>query len=265
MRRTAPEPLAAKVPEITALFWLIKILTTGMGEATSDYLGETNLVLGGIVGVGGLVLALRLQLRRRGYHAPTYWFAVVMVAVFGTIAADVVHVVLALPYAVTTCLYAAATGAVLSYWYRTEGTLSIHSIRTRRRERLYWTTVLLSFALGTAAGDLTALALHLGFLPSGWLFLAAIAVPLVAWRAGLNGTAAFWPAYVLTRPLGASFADWLGKDHSIGGGLGYGDGLVSLVALGLIVVLVAVVTVTRSDIQPAALDAPALPDGALSN
>ncbi|MCW2674604.1 MAG: hypothetical protein JWP14_3193 [Frankiales bacterium] len=266
MRRTAVEPLAAKVPEITALFWVIKVLTTGMGEATSDYLGQTNLALGGVVGVGGLALAMWLQLRSRRYHAPTYWFAVAMVAVFGTIAADVVHVVLALPYAVTTCLYAAATAAVLTYWYRTEGTLSIHSIRTRRRERLYWTTVLLSFALGTAAGDLTALALHWGFLASGWLFLGAIAVPLVAWRAGLNGTAAFWSAYVLTRPLGASFADWLGKDHRIGGGLGYGDGLVSVVALGLIVVLVGVVTSTRSDVQrEEARDAPVVRDDALSH
>jgi uncharacterized membrane-anchored protein len=246
MRR---EPLAPKVPEITALFWVIKVLTTGMGEATSDYLGETNLILGGVVGIGGLVLALRWQLRRRDYSAPTYWFAVVMVAVFGTIAADVVHVVLQLPYAVTTVGYALATAVVFAVWYRSEGTLSIHSIVTARRERFYWTTVLLSFALGTAAGDLTALALHWGFLTSGYLFLGAIAVPLVLWRLGLNGTAAFWPAYVLTRPLGASFADWLGKDHRIGGGLGYGDDVVSLVALALIAVLVALVHATKSDVQ----------------
>jgi len=249
LARMRREPLAPKVPEITALFWVIKVLTTGMGEATSDYLGETNLVLGGVVGIGGLVLALRWQLRRRDYSAPTYWFAVVMVAVFGTIAADVVHVVLQLPYAVTTVGYAVATATVFALWYRSEGTLSIHSIVTARRETFYWTTVLLSFALGTAAGDLTALALHWGFLTSGFLFLVAIAVPLLLWRLGLNGTAAFWPAYVLTRPLGASFADWFGKDHRIGGGLGYGDDVVSLVALALIAVLVAVVTVTKSDVQ----------------
>src|SRR5438270_12873628 len=115
-----------------------------MGEATSDYLGETSLVLGGVVGVGGLVLALWWQLRRREFHAPTYWFAVVMVAVFGTIVADVVHVVLALPYVVTTIGYAVATGVVFVLWYRSEGTLSIHSILTRRRELFYWTAVLLS-------------------------------------------------------------------------------------------------------------------------
>ena len=236
------------------MFWVIKVLTTGMGESTSDYLGQTNLVLGGVVGVGGIVLAMRWQLRRRAYHAPTYWFAVMMVAVFGTIAADVVHVVLRLPYAVTTTLYAMATGAVFLLWYRSEGTLSIHSIVTARRERFYWTAVLLSFALGTAAGDLTALALHWGFLASGWLFLAAIAVPFVLWRLRLNGTAAFWPAYVLTRPLGASFADWLGKPHRIGGGLDYGDGVVSLVALAVIAVLVGYVAVTRTDVQRAPHD-----------
>jgi uncharacterized membrane-anchored protein len=249
MRPLTREPLAAKVPEITALFWVIKVLTTGMGEAASDGLGQTSLVLGGVVGVGGLALALWLQLRSRTYHAPTYWFAVVMVAIFGTIAADVVHVILGLPYAVTTVGYALATAAVFALWYRSEGTLSIHSIYTSRRELFYWTTVLLSFALGTAAGDLTALALHWGFLASGWLFLALIAVPLLLWRSGLSGTAAFWPAYVLTRPLGASFADWLGKEHTKGGGLGYGDSPVALVALAVIAALVALVTVTRSDIQ----------------
>ncbi len=249
MRSLTREPLAPKVPEIAALFWVIKVLTTGMGEATSDYLGETNLVLGGIVGVGGLALALRWQLRRREYHAPTYWFTVIMVAVFGTIAADVAHKILGLPYALTTIGYALATAAVFALWYRSEGTLSIHSIVTTRRELFYWTAVLLSFALGTAAGDLTALALHWGFLTSGWLFLGLIAVPFVLWRLGLNGTAAFWPAYVLTRPLGASFADWLGKDPSKGHGLGYGDGPVSLVALAVIAVLVAYVSVTRSDVQ----------------
>jgi uncharacterized membrane-anchored protein len=253
MRRVASEPLAAKVPEITTLFWVIKVLTTGMGESTSDFLGETSLVLGGVIGVGGLVLALILQLRSPRYHAPTYWFAVVMVAVFGTIAADVVHVVLRLPYQVTTAGYGLATVAVFLCWYRSERTVSIHSIITRRRELFYWTTVLLSFALGTAAGDLTALALHWGFLASGWLFLGFILVPLVLWRLGMNGTAAFWPAYVLTRPLGASFADWLGKPHRIGDGLGYGDAIVSAVALAMIVVLVAVVSVTRSDVQDADL------------
>jgi uncharacterized membrane-anchored protein len=245
------EPLAAKVPEITILFWVIKILTTGMGEATSDYLGNTNLILAGIIGVGGFALALWLQLRVRRYIAVTYWFAVIMVAVFGTIAADIFHVALGVPYVVSTAFYAIVLAAIFVLWYRSEGTLSIHSIYTRRRETYYWLTVLATFALGTAAGDLTATEMHLGFFASGVIFGIAILVPLVAWRLGLNAVAAFWIAYVLTRPLGASVADWLGKEHKIGGGLGYGDGTVAGIALVIIAILVAYVAITRRDIQPA--------------
>lgn len=250
MRRRLLEPLAPKVPEISLLFWIIKVLTTGTGEAASDYLGETSLVLGGVVGVGGFAWAMLRQLRARRYHAPTYWTAVLMVAVFGTIAADVVHVVLDVPYALSTAGYALVTAGLFVYWQRTEGTLSIHSIVTTRREVLYWATVLSTFALGTAAGDLTALALHWGFLPSGLLFLAVIGLPLLAWRVGLNATAAFWTAYVLTRPLGASFADWLGKPASRGGGLGYGDATVVGLSLLVIAVLVARLAATGADVQP---------------
>lgn len=232
-------PVAAKVPEITALFWLIKILTTGMGEAASDGLGETSLVLGGIVGVGGFFLALWLQLRSDRYHAPTYWSCVSMIAVFGTIMADLLHVATGLSYYVTSVFYALVVAGLFTWWHRSEGTLSIHHIDTRRRERFYWATVLASFALGTAVGDLTGLTMHLGFLASGWLFLGAILVPLLAWRLGAGATLCFWTAYVLTRPLGASFADWIGKDHAIGGGLGFGD--LKLVAL-LVLAIAALVT-----------------------
>jgi uncharacterized membrane-anchored protein len=257
------EPIAAKVPAITALFWVIKILTTGMGEATSDFLGEVNLVLAGVVGLGGFCLALWLQIRGRRYVAPLYWFAVVMVAVFGTMAADGLHVGLGIPYQFTTLLYAVAVALVFWLWHRTEGTLSIHSIVTRRREIYYWITVFATFALGTATGDLTATTLNLGFLASGVLFAVAILVPLVAWRLGANPVLAFWIAYVLTRPLGASFADWLGKPHDIGG-LNFGDGTVAGVATLVIVALVGYVTIRRTDVQPdeiaaRASDAPAPP------
>jgi uncharacterized membrane-anchored protein len=224
------------VPQITALFWVIKILTTGMGEAASDGLGETSLVLGGVVGVGGFGLALWLQLRRPDYHAPTYWFCVSMVAVFGTIMADVLHVATGLSYYITSAFYAAVVAVLFTRWHRSEGTLSIHHIDTPRRERFYWGTVLATFALGTAVGDLVGLTMHLGFLSAGLLFSAAIVVPLVAWRLGVNATLCFWTAYVLTRPLGASLADWLGKDHDIGGGRGYGD----LPVTGVLVVAIAV-------------------------
>jgi uncharacterized membrane-anchored protein len=249
LRPSRREPLAAKVPEITALFWLIKILTTGMGEATSDYLGNSNLVIAGIVGVGGFVAALWLQFRTQRYVAGIYWLAVIMVAVFGTIAADAVHVALGVPYAVSTAFYAVVLAVVFFLWHRSEGTLSIHSILTRRRETYYWITVLATFALGTAAGDLTATEMNLGFFTSGVIFGVAILVPLIAWRFGLNAIAAFWVAYVLTRPLGASFADWLGKPHNVGGGVGFGDGTVAGVALIVIAVLVAYAAITRRDIQ----------------
>jgi uncharacterized membrane-anchored protein len=246
-----PEPVAAKVPEVTALFWTIKILTTGMGEAASDFFANTNLVLGGLVGVGGFALALWLQLRSTRYSAARYWFAVGMVAVFGTMVADILHVATDLSYWVTSAFYAAAVAACFAVWRRSEGTLDIHSILTSRRELFYWASVLATFALGTAVGDLTGLTIGLGFFASGVLFTVAILVPLVAWRLGANAVAAFWTAYVLTRPLGASFADWLGKDHSVGGGLGFGDGSVTVVALVLIALLVVFVARSGRDVQPA--------------
>ena len=240
------EPWAVKVPAVTVLFWVIKVLTTGTGEAASDWLGNTNLVLAGVVGLGGIVLALRLQLRSTRYRPAVYWFAVAMVAVFGTMAADVIHVVLGVPYSISTAFWATVTAVVLVLWRRSEGSLSIHTITTPRRERFYWATVLSTFALGTAAGDLTADQLELGFLLSGVLFAAVMLVPALGWaKLGMNSVLAFWFAYVITRPLGASFADWFGKPHSFGGGLGYGDGTVTLVASILIVLLVGYLSLTH--------------------
>lgn len=250
----ACEPLAAKVPEITALFWVIKVLTTGMGESTSDYLAGLNLILAGVVGVAGFALAMWLQFRTVRYVAAVYWFAVAMVAVFGTMAADGLHVGLGVPYVGSTIFYGLAVAVTFVLWHRSEGTLSIHSIVTRRRETYYWTTVLLTFALGTAAGDMTATEMHLGFLASGVLFAVAIIVPALAWwRFRLNAVTAFWAAYVVTRPLGASFADWLGKPHARTG-LGWGDGPVSGVATTIIVLLVVYVARTRKDIQSPLVD-----------
>ncbi|BEP13532.1 membrane protein [Acidothermaceae bacterium B102] len=245
------QPRAAKVPEITALFWVIKILTTGMGEATSDWMGGISIALAAGVGLIGFIVAMWLQFRTPRYVAAIYWFAVMMVAVFGTMTADGPHKVLGIPYAVTTAGYAIVLAAVFTVWHRSEGTLSIHSIVTRRRETFYWLTVLATFALGTAVGDWTAVSLHLGFFSSGVLFGVAILVPLAAWSFfDLNAVAAFWCAYVLTRPLGASFADWLGKPHSKAGGLGYGDGLIAGIATIVIGVLVGYLAFARNDIQP---------------
>jgi uncharacterized membrane-anchored protein len=248
-RAEALEPLAAKVPEITVMFWVLKLLTTGMGESMSDFLGSVSVPLAGIVGISGLWLALRLQLRTREYRAPFYWFAVMMVAVFGTMAADGLHDGTSLPYPVTTVLYGLLTAGVFLLWYRSEGTLSIHSITTRRRERYYWAAVFATFALGTAAGDLTATYLSLGFFGSVVLFASIISIPAFAWwRSLMNPIVAFWFAYIITRPLGASFADWFSKPPSITG-LGLGDGTVSAIALAVFVVLVTYVSIAKRDIQ----------------
>jgi uncharacterized membrane-anchored protein len=235
-----PEPLAVKVPQITVLFWVIKVLTTAMGEAASDFLVSVNIALAGLVGAVGFGLAMWWQLPARRYGAWAYWFAVAMVAVFGTMAADGLHVELGLPYAVTTIGYATVLAVVFALWRRSEGTLSIHSITTRRRETFYWLTVLATFALGTAVGDLTATTFKLGYFASGVLFAVVIAVPALGWwRLGFNPVFAFWFAYVITRPLGASFADWFAKPHSVGHGLGVGGGPVTAISALAIAGLVA--------------------------
>jgi uncharacterized membrane-anchored protein len=242
------EPVLAKVPEITLIFWVLKLITTGMGEAMSDFMGQQSIPLAAAVGIGGFWLAMRLQLKRKAYSAPYYWFAVMMLAVFGTMVADGIRDGAGIGYGVTTPLFALVVAGIFAWWYRTEGTLSIHSITTRRRERFYWAAVLATFALGTAAGDLTAYSLQLGFWASVVLFAAAITVPGILWRRGsMHPIAAFWFAYIVTRPLGASFADGFSKPA--GGGLNLGDGTVSAIALIAFVALVGWVARTRRDVQ----------------
>jgi len=234
-----------KVPAITALFWVIKILTTGQGEAASDYLVHTispYLAVG--IGFAGFAIALSLQLAVTRYLAAPYWLAVLMVAVFGTMCADAAHIELHLQYWISASICAAGLVVIFGLWRRVEGTLSIHSVRTRRRELFYWAAVLATFAMGTAVGDLTAYSLHLGFLVSGLVFTAAFAVPFLARHAGAGEVLTFWAAYILTRPLGASYADWLGVPHALGG-LDLGRGTVSIVLTLAIVVLVAYLSVTE--------------------
>jgi uncharacterized membrane-anchored protein len=245
------EPLAAKVPEIGLVFWALKLLSTGMGEAMSDALGQRSVPIAGAVGVFGMGFAFWLQFRMRRYRAPVYWFTVMMVAIFGTMVADGVRDGAGLSYAVTTPVFAAITGAIFLFWWRSEGTLSIHTIVTRRRERFYWAAVLATFALGTAAGDLTAYSLNLGFFESAALFAVLISIPALAWwRGRLDPIVAFWAAYVVTRPLGASFADGFSKPSATSG-LGLGDATVSLIAFAVFVLGVAYVAIRKHDIQPA--------------
>jgi uncharacterized membrane-anchored protein len=239
---------AVKVPQIIALFWVVKVLTTAMGESVSDYaVHRFDPVLAVLCGFVVFAAALVLQLVVPRYVPWVYWLTVAMVAVFGTMAADVTHVRFGVPYGVSSTVFSIVLAAVFVAWYRVEHTLSIHSVDTLRRELFYWATVAATFALGTAAGDLTAVTLQLGYFWSGVLFAGLMLVPLVGWRfLRFNAIAAFWFAYVLTRPLGASFADWLGKPTSYGG-LGYGDGVVGGTLAVCIVALVGYLQVSKAD------------------
>jgi uncharacterized membrane-anchored protein len=244
-----PGPVAVKVPEITLLFWVVKILTTAGGEAASDYLSLGSKLTGAAVETGLLVIALVWQFRTRRYVAAAYWSLAYAIAIFGTGVSDTLHLVLGIPYAGTSLLWAVVLAVVFWRWQRSEGTLSIHSITTRRRECYYWVTVFVTFALGTALGDFTATALGLGYLASGIMFGVIIVIPAVAWsRFGMNPIAAFWFAYVVTRPLGASFADYFSKPRALSGA-GFGDGRTAVITAILVAIGVGYLAVTRRDIQ----------------
>lgn len=239
-----------KVPEITIFFWIIKVLTTGMGEVASDYLANhiDPVIAVAIAGIA-LVASLVLQISVRRYVQWIYWLTVIMVSIFGTMAADVLHVGLGIPYIASTIFFMVTLTIIFIIWYLSEKTLSIHSIFTRRREFFYWAVILTTFALGTAAGDMTATTMHLGYLYSGVLFAVLIAIPALAyWLLSLNEIFTFWFAYIITRPLGASFADWMGVPYDRGG-LGLGTGVVSICLTIIIVALISYITITRKDVK----------------
>lgn len=242
-----------RVPDPSPIFWVAKAVSTALGEAVSDFsIRALDPVVAVLLGFAFFVLALAWQLTRRRYLPGAYWLAVAAVGVFGTMAADVVHVVIGLPYAASAALYALALASVFVLWRRREGTLSVHDVTTTRRELFYWAAVVGTFALGTAVGDLTAVTFGLGYLPSVAVFAVLIAVPIIAWRmAWWIGVFAFWFAYVLTRPLGASVADWLGKPVDEGG-VGVGTGWVSFALTAVMVVLVVVMRARRGSPAPAA-------------
>lgn len=250
--RIFPAPLAAKVPEVIFLFWVTKILTTAGGEAASDYLKNWGNIKGGGTEVLGFLVALVLQFGTRRYRAFAYWFLAYTIATFGTGVSDFLHLDVHIPYAGTTLLWAVVLAAIFWLWQRSEGTLSIHSITTQRREAFYWATVFATFALGTALGDFTATSLNMGYLTSGIVFSVIIFLPALAWwKLGLNAVAAFWMSYIVTRPLGASFADYLSKPHSLSG-IDFGDWQTALVFIVVTLGFVIYLAVTRPDIQRAA-------------
>lgn len=250
----APELMAAmlnKVPAVTLVFWIIKIMSTTVGETGADYLavhvGLGTAVTGGIM-VALLAGALILQLRSRRYAPWVYWLTVVLVSVVGTQITDGLTDGLGISLYASTTAFALALAAVFAIWYWRERTLSVHTITTTRRELFYWAAILFTFALGTAAGDLATEALGLGFRVGVLAFGALIAAIAIAWRFGLNSVLAFWLAYILTRPLGASLGDLLSQSPTYGG-FGLGTVGTSLMFLAVIVSLVVFISVrpTRGD------------------
>ncbi|MFD4528667.1 hypothetical protein ACFWP7_33070 [Streptomyces sp. NPDC058470] len=240
-----------KVPEVTAYFWIIKVLCTTVGETAADLLNEK---LGlGLTGVSLLMSALLavvlvVQFRTKAYRPGVYWSAVALISVVGTLISDNLTDNLGVPLTTSTTVFAVALAVVFVAWYRSERTLSIHSIDTPRRESFYWLAVLFTFALGTAAGDLVAERMALGYWVSALLFgLAIAAVALVHFAFGLNAVWSFWIAYVLTRPLGASMGDYLSQPTA-DGGLGLGTVITSVLFLAVILGLVVFLSVTRKDV-----------------
>lgn len=242
-----------KVPEVTLYFWIIKILCTTMGETAADYL-NTNLNLGltNTTYLMGALLSVVLffQFRARKYIPSIYWLAVVLLSVVGTLITDNMVDNFGVPLQTTTIAFTIALAATFGMWYFSEKTLSIHSIYTTRREVFYWLAILFTFALGTAAGDLTAEHFKLGYLVSAFLFAALIASVTVAYYVfKLNAVLAFWIAYILTRPLGASIGDYLSQIRD-NGGLGLGTTMTSMLFLMVILALVIYLTITKRDELP---------------
>jgi uncharacterized membrane-anchored protein len=236
--------LLNKVPEVTAVFWIIKILSTTVGETGADYLA-VHVGLGAsttaAIMVGFLIVALGLQLRARSYVPWIYWLTVVLVSIVGTQITDLLTDKLEISLYLSTAVFAGALAATFAIWYGVERTLSIQTIVTRRRELFYWLAILFTFALGTAAGDLATEALGLGFQLGVEVFAGLIAAIALAAYLGVNPVLAFWLAYILTRPLGASLGDLLSQSRTYGGA-GFGTIYTSLAFLTVIVALVAWVT-----------------------
>ncbi len=237
-----------RVPQVDWEFWLVKLMAVTVGETAADYiifqmhmgLPKTSLIMSGL-----LAVVLAVQFAQKRYVPWAYWTAVVMVSVVGTLITDSLVDTYNIPLEVTTAVFVAALIAIFAVWYWSERTLSIHTIHTTRREAFYWLAILLTFALGTAAGDMIAEGLGLGYLLTGLMFAGIIAAITAAYHfADLNGIVAFWLAYILTRPMGASFGDLLAQSHAAGG-LGLGTTITSVVFLAVIVALIGYMSVSR--------------------
>jgi uncharacterized membrane-anchored protein len=243
-----------KVPEVTLYFWVIKVLCTTVGETASDYLSD-NVGLGltktTLITASLLIAVLVAQFRLRRYVPLVYWTGIVLISVVGTQITDNLSDNLGVSLVITTTVFTIVLAAVFAAWYASERTLSIHTIVTTRREAFYWLAVLFTFALGTAAGDLTAERLNLGYVVALLLFAGAIALVIVAhYVFKLGPVVSFWIAYILTRPLGASIGDELSQSRH-DGGLGVGTTATSFVFLATILAVVLFLTATRKDVMEA--------------
>ncbi len=248
---TIGRQLLNKVPEVTIYFWIIKVLCTTVGETAADFL-NTNLHLGltGTTVVMGslLIITLCFQFAAKRYVPGIYWLAVVLISIVGTLITDNLTDNFGVSLETTTIVFSIILVAVFVAWYASEKTLSVHTINTLRREVFYWLTILFTFALGTAAGDLVAEKLNLGYPVSAIIFGTLIAIVTVAHlRFKLNAVLAFWIAYILTRPLGASLGDYLTQSHN-DGGLGLGTVLTSMLFLIAILITVVYLTITKKDV-----------------
>jgi uncharacterized membrane-anchored protein len=242
--------LLSKVPEVTVWFWIIKILCTTVGESFADWINTTlglGLDMTALIFTVVLAAVLGWQLRLDRYVPFVYWAAVVVLSVTGTLYTDILTDDLGVPLAASTSVFAAALAIVFGVWYARERTLSIHSIVTLPRESFYWLAVLITFALGTAAGDWTIEVSGWGPGTSVLLPAGLIVSILIGWRLGANAVLSFWLAYILTRPLGANLGDWFASP-STGGGLGLGTAVTSAIFLAAILATVAYLTRTRSDV-----------------
>jgi uncharacterized membrane-anchored protein len=250
--RPAPVTAYNRVPRVTVDFWLIKLMAVTVGETAADFL-DMNLGLGlsttSWIMTGFLVVALALQFAQRKYVPWIYWIAVVLVSIVGTLITDNLVDNLGIGLETTTLAFGIALIATFAVWYASEKTLSIHTIFTSRREAFYWLAILFTFALGTAAGDLAAEGLGLGYLTAGLMYGTIIAVVALAYYGfKMNGILAFWLAYILTRPMGASFGDLLSQPVA-NGGLGFGTVVTSLMFLGCIAGIIAYMTLTREGLE----------------
>lgn len=255
----ASHPAPNRVPRVTADFWLVKLLAVTMGETAADYLA-VNLGLGlaatSLIMSAVLAVFIVLQFLQKRYVPWAYWAAVVMISIVGTLVSDNLVDNLGVPLEVTTIVFGAALLATFAVWYWSERTLSIHTVITTKREVFYWLAILLTFSLGTAAGDLVAEQFELGYMTTGVLFCAIVMIFWIAYLLGANAVLTFWFAYIFTRPLGASFGDLLSQPLEYGG-LGFGTIVTSLLFLGCIVATVIFMTVTHrgeesaGDISPA--------------